>query len=191
MHLTFSSGCCSSLLVLCSRTDSKTGVTRPHAALARLGQPGADGTDGCRLCEPAGVGGLSCAGGARTTTRRPQQQQPRKHRNTGIGRLGSARSHQPVCGRRQQKHCDWHASRPAWPLAALTPRKKKFRMCGSTGPTLNSRLTWCEQKIGHRTSRLELLLGDGGRNVTAVGFFSLFVNGLSERYMAKWVTQTL
>ena len=36
-----------------------------------------------------------------------------------------------------------------FPQDDVAPRKKKFRMCGSTGPTLNSRLTWCEQKIGH------------------------------------------
>ena len=36
-----------------------------------------------------------------------------------------------------------------FPQDDVAPRKKKVRMCGSTGPKLNSRLTWCEQKIGH------------------------------------------
>ena len=35
------------------------------------------------------------------------------------------------------------------PLEDPTPRKKKVRMCGSTGPTLDSRQTWCEKKNGH------------------------------------------
>ena len=36
-----------------------------------------------------------------------------------------------------------------FPQDDVAPRKKKVRMCGSTGPTLDSRQTWCEKKNGH------------------------------------------
>ena len=52
----------------------------------------------------------------------------------------SSQHNQPL-GEEQQQQQLSSSSKP--------PRKKKVRVCGSTGPTLDSRQTWCEKQNGH------------------------------------------